>query len=312
MMLAISRKILDISRMLHSSPKRLTLLLLISLVIPILAFHYIDIQVSIEETVTIDSLGACQGVSYQHDYVYLYGDREVGIIRQYQWRNHQLNYTGQEYQLTENQEDVIGHPTGLAMQDEMPVFLGNTVRMNPEGTIWQAYIYQIDWEGFQRDKTLDGHVLNVIEDDACIQGARPEYVRLGDQWWVATADYGPKDNEVRLYDPQQLTKVKKSSEPGVLHKKFSCGAWVQNLHWLDEEEILVLVQNQEEGKKWRLTFLDFPASVKQGKAQVIKVVDIDRDDELEGVTFLNNLTQGIAVTAHRSNNVSYLQTLIRE
>ena len=310
MTLAIFLKIPDISQMLHVFPKRCTLPVLISLVIPILAFLFMDIQVSIERTFTIDSLGACQGLSYDQDYIYLYGDREVGIIRQYQWSNQQLTYTGQEYQLTENQEDEIGHPTGLAIHDEMPVFLGNTVRMNPEGTSWQAFIYQIDWAGLQRGKTLDGHVLNVIEDDACIQGSRPEYVRLDDQWWVATADYGPKGNEVRLYDPQQLTKVKKTSAPGVLYKKFSCGAWVQNLHWMDNEEILVLVQNQEEGKKWRLTFLDFPASVKQGKAQVIKIVDIERDDELEGFTFLENYSVGIAVTAQRSNNVSYLQVLM--
>ncbi|MEQ9440122.1 MAG: hypothetical protein RIG62_13800 [Cyclobacteriaceae bacterium] len=291
----------------HSFLKSHKKILLISLALPALSFLLRDIQVSIDKTVTIDSLGACQGVSYQHNYVYLYGDREVGIIRQYQLGNQQLSYTGQEYQLTENREDVIGHPTGLAIHDQMPVFLGNTVRMNPEGTSWQAYIYQIDWAGLRQDKTLDGHVLNVIEDDACIQGARPEYVRLGDQWWVASADYGPTGNEVRLYDPQQLTKVKKTSAPGVLYKKFSCGAWVQNLHWLDEEEILVLVQNQEEGKKWRLTFLDFPASVEQGKAQVIKIVDIDRNDELEGFTFLDDPGKGIAVTAHRSDNVSYLQ-----
>jgi hypothetical protein len=45
-------------------------------------------------------------------------------------------------------------------------------------------------------------------------------------------------------------------------------------------------------------------SIANGKESVIKVIDIDRNDELEGFTFLNNYNEGIAVTSSRKNNVN--------
>jgi len=41
------------------------------------------VDMKLTKSVTIDSLGACQGVSIQHGKALLYGDREVGIIRQF-------------------------------------------------------------------------------------------------------------------------------------------------------------------------------------------------------------------------------------
>lgn len=262
------------------------------------------IDMSVTHSQSVDSLGACQGVSWQNNTIFLYGDREVGMIREYKMSDESLVYLNREMRLTLNDTDVINHPTGIAYQKGMPVFIGNSIRLNKEGTLWKAMVYCIDWKGLQRTGTLDGNLLNTIEDDTCIQGTRPEYVQYKKKWYVATADYGNKANEVRLYDPIILKNAKKTSSKGVLYKKFTCSPWVQNLHWLANKGILVLIQNQIEGSRWRFTFLDFEKSIDTGKESVIKVIDIDRNDELEGFTFLNNYSQGIAVSSSRKNNVN--------
>ncbi|GAB4035519.1 hypothetical protein [Spirosoma jeollabukense] len=267
----------------------------------------LPITLALTSTKTIDSLGACQGVSYQQNKVYLYGDREVGIIRTYTPGADVLTYTGQEIKLTVDGKDVINHPTGIAYNQTGPAFIGNSIRLNPEGTKWRAIIYLVNWAGLLRTGTLDENLLNTIEDDACIQGTRPEYVRYQDKWYVATADYGDKANEVRLYDPVALAKAKKTSEPGVLVKKFSCSPWVQNLHWIPSKGILVLIQNQIEGRKWRFTFLDLKKSIESGREEVLKTIDIDKVDELEGFALLGDLTSGLAVTSSRSNNVNFMR-----
>ncbi len=264
-------------------------------------------ELTLTASKTIDSLGACQGVNYQAGKLYLYGDREVGVIRTYTRQLDTLTYTGKEVKLTVDGQDVINHPTGIAYNQEGPTFIGNSIRLNPEGTKWRAVIYAVDWAGLLRTGTLDGNLLNTIEDDACIQGTRPEYVRYKNNWYVATADYGDKANEVRLYDPLRLAKVKKTSEPGVVVKKFTCSPWVQNLHWIPSKNALVLIQNQVEGRKWRFTFLDLPKSIETGREQVIKTIDIDKADELEGFTLLDNLTTGLAVTSSRANNAHFVQ-----
>ncbi|MGG9961829.1 hypothetical protein [Ferruginibacter sp. SUN106] len=262
---------------------------------------------TISQSYNIDSLGACQGVSNQNGKIFMYGDREVGMIREYKMEGDSLLYNNKEMKLTLNDTDVINHPTGIAYHDNNPVFLGNSIRLNKEGTLWRAVIYCIDWQGLQRTGTLDGNLLNTIDDDTCIQGTRPEYVQYKKKWYVATADYGDKANEVRLYDPSLLKKAKKTSEKGVLYKKFTCTPWVQNLYWMADKGILVLIQNQIEGRKWRFTYVDLEKSIAEGKQSVIKVIDIDRSDELEGFTFLNNkYTSGIAVTSSRKNNVNMI------
>ena len=257
---------------------------------------------------TIDSLGACQGVSIQNNSIFLYGDREVGMIREYKMKGDSLVYLNKEMKLTLNDSDVIIHPTGIAYHESLPVFIGNSIRLNKEGTNWKAVIYCIDWKGLQRSGKLDGNLLNTIDDDTCIQGTRPEYVQYNNKWFVATADYGNKLNEVRLYDPSILKTAKRTSAKGVLYKKFSCSPWVQNLFWIADKGILVLIQNQIEGRKWRFTYVDLEKSISSGKESVIKVIDInERNDELEGFAFLNNsLNAGVAVTSSRVNNVNKL------
>jgi hypothetical protein len=257
---------------------------------------------------TIDSLGACQGVSIQNNSIFLYGDREVGMIREYKMVGDSLVYLNKEMKLTLNDSDVINHPTGIAYHQSLPVFIGNSIRLNKEGTNWKAVIYCIDWKGLQRSGKLDGNLLNTIDDDTCIQGTRPEYVQYNNKWFVATADYGNKLNEVRLYDPSILKTAKRTTAKGILYKKFSCSPWVQNLFWIADKGILVLIQNQIEGRKWRFTYVDLEKSISSGKESVIKVIDInERNDELEGFAFLNNsLNVGFAVTSSRVNNVNKL------
>lgn len=258
---------------------------------------------------TIDSLGACQGISYQNGRIFLYGDREEGMIREYKLLNDSLVYQHKEIKLIQNGQDVINHPTGLAYNGVGPTFMGNSIRLNPEGTQWKAVIYNINWKGLQKTGTLDGNLLNTIDDDACIQGTRPEYVKYHNKWYVATADYGNKANEVRLYDPEKLATCKKTSEPGVLYKKFTCTPWVQNLHWVADKGILVLIQNQIEGRKWRFTYVDLAKSIDMGKMDVIHEVNINsRADELEGFSFLGDSRKGVAVTSSRKNNVNYTST----
>lgn len=265
-----------------------------------------DIDGKLIKSFTLDSLGACQGISLQNGSYYLYGDREVGVMRAYHLENDSLVYQNKEYRFTINGENIIKHPTGIARRAGMPTFIGNSVRQNAEGTIWKAMIYNINWDGFLNTKTLDGNLLSTIEDDACIQGTRPEYVNHKGKWFMATADYGNKANEVRLYDAIKLAKASKTSKKGLLYKKFTCSPWVQNLHFIQEKGILVLIQNQIEGRKWRLTFLDLNKSIEMGKEQVIKVVDTDKADELEGFTLTDNEQHGIAVSSSRKNNVSLI------
>lgn len=272
------------------------------------SFAASETDLKLDKEATVDSLGACQGISYQNGRVFLYGDREIGVIREYRMKNDSLAYQKKECQLTLDGKDVINHPTGIAYNGKGPTFIGNSVRLNAEGTQWKAVIYNINWNGLLKTGTLDGNLLNTIEDDACIQGTRPEYVKYEGKWYVATADYGDKGNEVRLYDPEKLAACRKTSDPGVLYKKFTCTPWVQNLHWVADKDLLVLIQNQIEGRKWRLTYVRLSASVKSGKMEALKQIDIDgREDELEGFTFLGNSGKGIAVTSSRKKNVNYLE-----
>lgn len=266
--------------------------------------HATVIEMSVTRSHTIDSLGACQGVSYQNGSIFLYGDREVGVIKEFKVSGDSLVAVNREMRLTLHDTDVINHPTGIAFHADKPVFIGNSIRLNKEGTLWKAVIYCVDWKGLQRTGTLDGNLLNTIEDDACIQGTRPEYVQYKKKWYVATADYGNKANEVRLYDPAALKIAKKTSDKNVLYKKFTCPPWVQNLYWVAGKGVLILIQNQIEGRKWRFTFLDMERSFDTGIASVIKEIDIDHNDELEGFTFLNNYKEGIAVTSSKKNNVN--------
>jgi len=277
-----------------------------SLICSGLLFFSLQAVAQVSRTFTIDSLGACQGISRQNDKYFLYGDREVGVMREYKLGKDTLLNQHKEYRFTIDGKNVIKHPTGIARQPGMPTIVGNSVRQNAEGTLWKAVLYSIDWDGFLNKGTLDGNLISTIEDDACIQGSRPEYVKYKGKWYVATSDYGNKQNEVRLYDPEALKTASKTSEKGVLFKKFKCSPWVQTLHWDEKTGNLILVQNQIEGRKWRLSFLDLEKSIESGEEAVLKVLEPDLQDELEGFTFTEDSKKGIAVSSSRKNNVSIL------
>jgi len=285
------------------------LVLVVGCLVGMAPFFGQDVKLTLTQSATIDSLGACQGVYYQRNKAYLYGDREVGVIRTYTVGASALSYTGEEVKLTIDGRDVINHPTGIAHTQTGPTFIGNSVRpaeASPKGTKWRAVIYSINWDGLLRTRTLDGNLLNTIDDDAAIQGTRPEYVRYQNKGYVATADYGNNGNEVRLYDPARLAKAKRTSEPGMVVKKFTCSPWVQNLHWIEARGVLVLIQNQLEGRRWRFTFLDLNRSIEAGREQVIKTIDVDKADELEGFALLGTQHAGLAVTSSRVDNAHFV------
>lgn len=264
-------------------------------------------KIPVSKTFTLDSLGACQGVTFFKGKYYLYGDRETGVMRRYSLtKNDSLLYDNKEYHFTIDGQNTIKHPTGIANHKGLPVFIGNSVRQGAGSNVWKAMIYSVNWEGLLEKGTLDGNLINTIEDDAAIQGSRPEYVRYLNKWYVATADYGNKANEVRLYNPEMLSKASKTSEKGVVAYRFSCSPWVQNLHYIDKEGMLILVQNQVEGRRWRLTFLDLRKSIESGTEKVLKVIETDRSDELEGFMMIQGSLKGIAVTSSRQNNASIL------
>ena len=132
-------------------------------------------------------------------------------------------------------------------------------------------------------------------------------MEYGHKWYVATADYGNKANEVRLYDPAVLQHAARTTDKGVLYKKFTCGPWVQNMQWIPSKGLLLLIQNQIEGRKWRFAYVDLKKSLESGKAEIVSQVDhIDRGDELEGFSFLSTLSKGVAVTSSRKGNVNFI------
>ena len=54
----------------------------------------------------------------------------------------------------------------------------------------RAVIYRLNWEAAWKDGVLDEAVRDVIEDDAAVNGCRPEFVTVGGRTLLATADYG--------------------------------------------------------------------------------------------------------------------------
>ena len=250
---------------------------------------------------TLDSLGACQGVCLIEDKLYLYGDRKTGVIREYRFTDNNLEYLGGECQLTFDGKDIINHPTGIAFHNG-DAFIGNSIR-NPENPQkWIATIYRVAWNKLLQYRTLDESLLGTITDDLAIQGTRPALVEYSGKRYVATSDYGDNGNEVRLYHFDELKTASKTSDKGVFYAKFTCSPWVQNLHWIPQDNNLVLIQNQIEGRRWRLTFVDLEKSLATGKESIVKVLDFENQDELEGFCQLS-VQKGIAVSSSRRNNV---------
>ena len=160
-----------------------------------------DAVVDNANPVTDEKLGACQGIAVRDGRIYAYGDvhsahPRVGVIREYHM---DLNPTGREVWLRQADRPLILHPTGLTWDPHWGTLLGDTVNK-------KATIYRLDWERAWSDGHLGRAVLDVIHDDAAINGCRPTFVSISGRTLIATADYGDVHPEIRLYDPELLFK----------------------------------------------------------------------------------------------------------
>lgn len=250
---------------------------------------YTDGRYQIITRQTLEDLGAIQGVSARGGMLYVVGDTDTGIIREFTLDRDgpALVPTGRAIRLTVGGLDALPHPTGLAFppddRPDLPVFLGDTVRR-------MGIIHAIDFDHALEAGTLDGAILHSIVDDIAVNGCRPEYVRVDEdgpdgptaRWLIASADYGDTNNAVRLYDPDLLARATRTSHPGVLVRTLPSGPFVQSLRWESERSELVLVQNQEPGLLYRLSFMPLDGSSPA-------VIDLDEPrDELEGYIDLGN------------------------
>jgi hypothetical protein len=250
---------------------------------------------------TMDGLGAMQGVSFHDGKVYLYGDvwdarPRVGVIREY---TEDYQPTGRVVWLRKGDRPLIRHPTGLTWHARLGTFLGDTVAQ-------RGVIYRLDWARAWADGNLDHAVRDVLDDDAAVNGCRPEFVRLHDRDYLATADYGDVRPEVRLYDPEKLLATRRSSAPGVVAHRFLCGPFNQNLHWDARRGQLTCVQNVVAGRGWRLDVLDLAKAVADGRAWGpgvrLRTLTFAQHDELEGYRPLGE-AGGQFVTSSRRNNL---------
>ena len=260
-----------------------------------------DAEVAEAKAFTDAALGAAQGVAVHDGKVYVYGDNyrlspRVGVIREY---DQNLSPTGRELRLSVGGKPLIVHPTGLTWHDRLGTFLGDTV-------FKKAVIYRLDWDRAWADGTLDRAVLDVIDDDAAVNGCRPLFVEAKGRTLLATADYGDVRPELRLYDPDALLAAKRSSAPGVVVARVLCGPFNQNLAWDAETRELTCVQNVIEGRGWRLDVIDLDRALLDGRAAGPGVrrrsFTFTPHDELEGYCPLDR-TRSLLVTSSRDNNL---------
>jgi hypothetical protein len=267
-----------------------------------------DAAMDVERSITDLGLGAVQGVVVRDGKVYAFGDvfhaqPRVGVIREYTER---LEPTGRVVWLRRGGKPLIVHPTGLTWNERWGTFLGDTIKSDADPTRSRAVIYRLDWGRAWRDGDLDGAVLNVIEDDAAVNGCRPEFVAIGGRALLATADYGDVRPEIRLYDPEALLAARRSSAPGVVVHRVLCGPFNQSLHWDAASGRLTCIQNVIAGRGWRLDELDLPRAVADGRAEGpsvrIRRLTFAPHDELEGYWPLAD-GRGLFAVARRGDNV---------
>jgi hypothetical protein len=252
-------------------------------------------------TRTADGLGAMQGVSFRGGRIYLYGDvwnarPRVGVIREY---TGDFTPTGRVVWLRRDGKPLLLHPTGLTWHERWGTILGDTVKT-------KGVIYRLDWGRAWEEGNLDHAVLGVIDDDAAVNGCRPEFVTVAGRPYLATADYGDVRPEIRLYDPDKMLAGHRTSAPGVVAYRVLVGPFNQNLHWDAGTGQLTCVQNVIAGRGWRLDVLDLARAVADGRADGpgvrVRRLTFAPHDELEGYRPLEG-DQGLFVTSSRRNNV---------
>jgi hypothetical protein len=260
-----------------------------------------DAVVAEPRSFTQPDLGAAQGIAVRDGKIYAYGDvysasPRVGVIREY---NLDLSPTGRVVWFRRQGAPVIIHPTGLTWDSRWGTFLGDTVKT-------KATIYRLDWDRAWSDGNLDRAVLDVIEDDAAINGCRPAFVNLSGKVLLATADYGAVHPEIRLMDPERLVEARRSSAPGVVVHRVLCGPFNQNLYWDPKTGRLTCVQNVIEGRGWRLETLDLARAVADGRAAApgIRVASFTfpPHNELEGYWPFDE-SRSLLITSSRRDNI---------
>jgi hypothetical protein len=265
-----------------------------------------DAALDVQRSITDLGLGAVQGVVVRDGRVYAYGDvfraePRVGVIREY---TEALEPTGRVVWLRRGSAPLIVHPTGLTWHDRWGTFLGDTVK-SADPTRSRAVIYRLDWERAWKDGDLSESVRDVIEDDAAINGCRPEFVTVGGRPLLATADYGDIRPEIRLYDPTALLAAGRSNAPGVVVHRVLCGPFNQNLHWDASSGQLTCVQNVVVGRGWRLDVLDLARAVADGRVEGpgvrVRRLTFPSHDELEGYWHLSGHRGFFAVARRRDN-----------
>jgi hypothetical protein len=269
-----------------------------------------DADLDVERSVTDLGLGAVQGVVVRDGKVYAFGDvfqaaPRVGVIREY---NERLEPTGRVVWLRRGGKPLIVHPTGLTWHADWGTFLGDTVKSDADPTRSRAVIYRLDWGRAWADGHLDRAVRDVIEDDAAVNGCRPEFVTVGGRALLATADYGDVRPEIRLYDPAALLRAGRSSAPDVVAHRVLCGPFNQSLHWDPGSAHLTCVQNVIAGRGWRLDELDLTRALADGRADGpgvrVRRLTFAPHDELEGYWPLDTRRGLFAVARRRDNLVS--------
>ena len=268
-----------------------------------------DAALDVERSITDAGLGAVQGVVVRDGMVYAYGDvfqaePRVGVIREY---TNQLEPTGRVVWLRRGGAPLIVHPTGLTWHDRWGTLLGDTIK-SADPTRSRAVIYRLDWERAWKDGDLDEAILDIIEDDAAINGCRPEFVAVDGRPLLATADYGDVRPEIRLYDPAALLAAGRSSAPGVVTHRVLSGPFNQNLHWDTGSGHLTCVQNVIAGRGWRLDVLDLTRAVADGRVEGpnvrVRRLTFPPHDELEGFWPLAGRRGLFAVARRRDNLVA--------
>jgi hypothetical protein len=261
----------------------------------------------VEQSITDAGLGAVQGVVVRDGRVYAYGDvfqaePRIGVIREY---TENLQPTGRVVWLRRDGKPLITHPTGLTWHERWGTLLGDTIK-SADPARSRAVIYRVDWGRAWKDGDVDDAVQEIVEDDAAINGCRPEFVTVGGRHLLATADYGDVRPEIRLYDPEALLMARRSSAPGVVVHRVLCGPFNQNLHWDPESRHLICVQNVIMGRGWQLDELNLARAVADGRVEGpgvrVRRLTFTSHDELEGYWPLGD-GRGLFAVARRSDNL---------
>lgn len=248
---------------------------------------------------SVEGLGRASGAFERDGFVYLTGDANTGVIRQYRLdragESPQLRYTGVEIKLTKDGQDLIPSPTGVTYRPESGTWIGNSVR--GRGTL-----FHVDFDKLLADRTLDRAVRHTVNDDAAVRGSRPEFVQANGRWLLATADASDTDASVRLYDPAELARAASTKESGVLVSRFRCGPRVRSLSWVPGPRLLAVGQNRETTGGWRVTFAPLEAG---DDLRRFRGVDLPPASTLAGLTVLSDGRTVVMVSPDSAENVRF-------